>query len=91
MSRLSHPASRRRVRPVHHAMAAAALAALQSGAWAQHVEAGKLQTVQVTAERRAENIKDVPSSVSTLQGEMLDVHQHQRAGHPHAVRAACPA
>jgi len=35
--------------------------------------AGVLQTVTVTAERRAENIKDVPSSVSTLSGEKLDV------------------
>ena len=36
-------------------------------------EAGKLQTVTVTAERRAENIKDVPSSISVLSGEALDV------------------
>ena len=35
--------------------------------------AGTLQTVTVTAERRAENIKDVPSSVSTISGEKLDV------------------
>lgn len=34
---------------------------------------GTLQTVTVTAERRAENIKDVPSSVSTVSGEKLDV------------------
>jgi len=36
-------------------------------------ETGKLQTVTVTAERRAENIKDVPSAVSTIKGEKLDV------------------
>ena len=71
MSRLFHPAFRRRVRPVHHAMAAAVLAALQSGAWAQ--QNVQLQTVQVTAERRLENIRDVPSSVTALQGEMLEV------------------
>lgn len=35
--------------------------------------AGTLQSVTVTAERRAENIKDVPSSISTLGGEKLDV------------------
>lgn len=35
--------------------------------------AGTLQVVTVTAERRAENIKDVPSSVSTLSGEKLDI------------------
>ena len=35
--------------------------------------AGTLQTVTVTAERRAENIKDVPSSVSTVSGEKLEV------------------
>ena len=36
-------------------------------------EAGKLQTVTVTAERREENIKDVPSSVFSLSGEKLDI------------------
>src|SRR2546426_1739920 len=36
-------------------------------------EAGKLQTVTVTAERRAENIKEVPISVFTIGGEQLDV------------------
>ena len=36
-------------------------------------EAGKLEAVIVTAERRTENIKDVPSSISTLSGEALDV------------------
>ena len=35
--------------------------------------AGTLQTVTVTAERRTENIKDVPSSISTIAGEKLDV------------------
>ena len=35
--------------------------------------AGVLPTVTVTAERRTENIKDVPSSISTLSGEKLDV------------------
>jgi iron complex outermembrane receptor protein len=34
---------------------------------------GVLPTVTVTAERRTENIKDVPSSVSTISGEKLDV------------------
>ncbi len=43
-------------------------------AWAQaNPEAGKLQTVTVTAERREENIKDVPSAVFSLSGEKLDV------------------
>ncbi len=36
-------------------------------------EVGKLETVNVTADRRIENIKDVPSSVSILAGEKLDV------------------
>jgi iron complex outermembrane receptor protein len=36
-------------------------------------EPGKLPTVTVTAERRRENIKDVPSSISTIGGELLDV------------------
>ena len=36
-------------------------------------EAGKLETITVTAERRSENIKDVPNSVTALRGETLDV------------------
>ncbi len=61
---------------LHQIAAAAALAALHLGAAAQTTpptEPGKLNTVTVTAERRAENIKDVPNSVSTLSGEYLDV------------------
>jgi iron complex outermembrane recepter protein len=34
---------------------------------------GQLEEVLVTSERRAENIRDVPNSVSTLGGENLDV------------------
>ena len=34
---------------------------------------GELQTVTVTAQRRTENIKDVPVSVSAIRGEKLDV------------------
>ena len=59
--------------PMHHALAAAALLALQGGASAQQATGGQLQTITVTAERRLENIRDVPSSVSALQGEMLEV------------------
>ena len=55
----------------HHVLAAAALTALHLGAQAQ--TAGQLQVVTVTAERRLENIRDVPSSVSALQGDILDV------------------
>jgi iron complex outermembrane receptor protein len=61
-------------------MATAALAALAALAWpaaqAQPTppapEVGKLDTVTVTADRRAESIQDVPSSISTLKGEKLD-------------------
>jgi iron complex outermembrane receptor protein len=66
----------RRTFSVHPTAAAAALALLAGGAVAQQqppAEAGKLQTVTVTAERRVENIRDVPSSISTLSGEALDV------------------
>jgi iron complex outermembrane recepter protein len=35
--------------------------------------AGQLQTINVTAERRIENIREVPSAVSALQGEVLEV------------------
>ena len=65
----------------HRIAAAASLALVQLGASAQQTstdtttaapEAGKLPTVTVTAERRRENIRDVPNSVSTIGGELLD-------------------
>ena len=34
---------------------------------------GQLETVIVTAQRRAENIKDVPMSIATIKGDKLDV------------------
>ena len=55
--------------PARTAIALAALTALHLGAAAQQT----LPDVTVTAERRAENIRDVPNSVSTLTGELLDV------------------
>ena len=68
--------------PLHRLAAAAALIGAQLGASAQQAtpsdaaasapEAGKLPTVTVTAERRRENIRDVPSSVSTIGAELLD-------------------
>ncbi len=58
--------------PMHHALAAAALVLL-SGSAAAQASGGQLQTITVTAERRLENIRDVPSSVSALQGEILEV------------------
>lgn len=33
---------------------------------------GQLQTVTVTAERRVENVRDVPSAISVLNAELLD-------------------
>ncbi len=58
------------------AITTATLIALQAPALAQTSTspvAGELQTITVTAERRLENIRDVPSSVSALQGEILEV------------------
>jgi iron complex outermembrane receptor protein len=66
----------RTFRPVPHALAAAALALLSAGTQAQTAPpapAGQLQTITVTAERRLENIRDVPSSITAIQGEMLEV------------------
>jgi iron complex outermembrane recepter protein len=59
------------------ALAAAAVAATAAPAWAQTTAApavvpGQLQTITVTAERRLENIRDVPSSVTALQGDILE-------------------
>ena len=72
-SRPSFGHALRSVRPAHHGVAAAVLVALQSGAWAQTATPGQLQVITVTAERRVENIRDVPSSVTALQGEILEV------------------
>ena len=47
------------------------LVALGAPAAAQSTP-GQLQTVTVTAERRAENVRDVPSSISVLNSELLD-------------------
>ncbi|HWR96161.1 MAG TPA: TonB-dependent receptor [Arenimonas sp.] len=52
------------------ALAITAAVAAQT-AYAQE-KAGVLDTIQVTAERRVENLQDVPVSVSTVSGENLD-------------------
>jgi iron complex outermembrane recepter protein len=63
--------------PAHHPVAAAAaacLAMLAAGAQAQSTAGtGELQVVTVTAERRVENIQQVPNSVSAISGEGLEV------------------
>ncbi|MCG2586083.1 TonB-dependent receptor [Massilia sp. TS11] len=68
--------------PLHHrtllALAVGAAFPLH-GAWAEEAkaaedkaQAGQLETVIVTAQRRSENIKDVPMAISTMKGEKLD-------------------
>jgi iron complex outermembrane recepter protein len=57
-----------------NAISAAALAALASAAaHAQPTTGTELQTITVTAERRAENVQQVPNSVSVVPSELLDV------------------
>jgi iron complex outermembrane receptor protein len=46
---------------------------LTTVSWAQESPPGQLEEVIVTAERRAENVRDVPNSISTVSGEDLDV------------------
>jgi iron complex outermembrane receptor protein len=64
---------------LHPIAAAVALALIHVGASAQAPAqtpapaTGELTVVTVTAERRLENIRDVPSAVSSLQGETLEV------------------
>lgn len=69
--------SRRSLSPRFTRTLIASSLALGSGAsFAQStgpVVGGTLDPVTVTAERRSEDIKDVPSSVSTVSGEKLDV------------------
>ncbi|MBK3018591.1 TonB-dependent receptor, partial [Klebsiella pneumoniae] len=76
MTRIAH--QRRLARPVlREAAAAVSLAVMAWPAFAQEAapkaEKSQLETVTITAERRVENIKDVPNSVSTISGEKLDV------------------
>ncbi len=62
-------------RPRLHLLAAAcaALPLWSTGALAQTTPGpGQLQVITVSAERRLENIRDVPSSVSALQGDILE-------------------
>ncbi|RJG27837.1 TonB-dependent receptor [Massilia cavernae] len=54
--------------PLHAAMAQEAAPAVEAKA-----QPGQLETVIVTAQRRSENIKDVPMAITTLKGEKLDV------------------
>jgi len=62
----------KRVIAAHGAMLA--LAAVPGGAaLAQTAQPTELQTVTVTAQRRTENIKEVPVSVTAIKGEKLDV------------------
>ncbi|MBK1890684.1 TonB-dependent receptor [Undibacterium sp. 14-3-2] len=57
------------------ALAIASAFPVQS-AWAQEAsnDTTKLETVIVTANRRAENIKEVPMSISAIKGEALDTY-----------------
>jgi iron complex outermembrane recepter protein len=73
-----HRLTARRLPSHHHVIAAAALAALGTTAGAQTAappapDSGQLQTITVTAERRTENVQQVPNSVSVLSSELLDV------------------
>jgi iron complex outermembrane recepter protein len=70
-----HRSIARRLPSHPHVIAAAALTALGSAASAQSPagDPGQLQTITVTAERRTENVQQVPNSVSVLSSELLDV------------------
>ncbi|HET7526689.1 MAG TPA: TonB-dependent receptor plug domain-containing protein, partial [Burkholderiaceae bacterium] len=81
MSSTRRTALCRRPSLLHRIAAAAALLGAQFGASAQQAttpdaaattEPGKLPTVTVTAERRRENARDVPNSISVVSGELLD-------------------
>ncbi len=62
----------KRVIAAHGAMLALS-AVVAAPALAQATSSNELQTVTVTAQRRTENIKEVPVSVSAVKGEKLDV------------------
>jgi iron complex outermembrane receptor protein len=68
-----HPARRPAARQAALAVSLAVLAWPALAQEAAKAEKGQLETVTITAERRVENIKEVPNAVSTLSGEKLDV------------------
>ena len=73
MAKAEHAPTHRHVVTPRCIAAAAAFATAQFGAAAQTAaEAGKLPPVNVTAERRTENVQEVPNSVSTLGSEILE-------------------
>ena len=59
-------------RPLARACAQTLAAAALAAGTAQAQEAGQLEEVIVTAQRRAENMQEVPISVSALEGERMD-------------------
>ena len=59
--------------PLSAALAQTADSAASSTAAPEQTSTTQLQTVTVTAQRRRENIKDVPISVTLIKGEKLDV------------------
>ena len=62
----------RRFQPVSAFVPLVAALAAASTAPASAQATGQLQTVTVTAERRVENLRDVPSSISVLNSELLE-------------------
>jgi iron complex outermembrane receptor protein len=72
----SMPAAAFRHPSVPHALALAASLAVCLPAFAQQAvqpQPGQLQVITVTAEKKVENIREVPSSISAIQGETLDI------------------
>jgi iron complex outermembrane receptor protein len=63
----------KRVMSARGAMLVLSAAMPIASAFAQSAQAPELQQVTVTAQRRTENIKEVPVSVSAIKGEKLDV------------------
>ena len=77
---MTRPAARARALTPHRLMLAIAALLPLGSAFAQETadaapadEAATLDTVEVTAQRRVENVQDVPVSISTVGGEKLDV------------------
>ena len=60
------------VRPLARACAQTLAAAALAAGTAQAQEAGQLEEITVTAQRRLENVQEVPLSVSPLSGERMD-------------------
>ena len=65
------------------ALSSSFASAQEAGKAAEPTKPATLEAVTVTAERRVEDIQDVPVSITAISGEKLDVRAHRADNHHH--------